>query len=149
MKAKRALSLVAMALAAGSALAQESATLMVATNPEHGQYLADGEGRALYLFEADTQGKGGAAAMSACKDDCAVAWPPLVTAGAPQPGEGVSAEMVGTVQRPDGTMQVTYNGWPLYYFAKDQSPGDTMGQDIEGFGAEWYLLTPAGEKVHD
>ena len=45
-------------------------------------------------------------------------------------------------------MQVTYNGWPLYYFIKDKAPGDTMGQDVKGFGAEWYLVMPSGKEVH-
>ncbi len=57
--------------------------------------------------------------------------------------------MIGNIQREDGTTQVTYNGWPLYYYAKDQASGDTTGHDIKDFGAEWYLLTPEGEKAED
>jgi hypothetical protein len=45
------------------------------------------------------------------------------------------------------TTQVTYNGWPLYYFASDVEPGHTRGHDIEGYGTEWYLVTPEGEKA--
>ena len=60
----------------------------------------------------------------------------------------MNASLIGAIERRDGTLQVTYNGWPLYYFVKDQKPGDTTGQDIEGFGEEWYLLTPAGDTVH-
>jgi predicted lipoprotein with Yx(FWY)xxD motif len=127
----------------------QDATLTVQNSAEHGAYIADAEGRALYLFEADTQGQGGAGAMSTCKDDCAAAWPPLTGAGTTQVSEGVSGEMIGNIQREDGTTQVTYNGWPLYYYAKDQAPGDTTGHDIEDFGAEWYLLTPEGEKAED
>jgi len=59
----------------------------------------------------------------------------------------VRAQLLGTVQRRDGAMQVTYNGWPLYYYARDQNPGDTNGQDVEGFGGEWYLVTPEGHPV--
>ncbi|HET7369745.1 MAG TPA: hypothetical protein VFK45_02780 [Gammaproteobacteria bacterium] len=44
-------------------------------------------------------------------------------------------------------MQVTYNGWPLYYYAGDKKPGDTRGQDKKGFGAEWYLISPEGHII--
>lgn len=127
----------------------QDAALTVQNNADYGAYIADGEGRALYLFEADTPGQGGTTAISTCKDDCAAAWPPLTSAGTMQASEGVSGEMIGTMERKDGTTQVTYNGWPLYYYAKDQAPGDTTGHDIEDFGAEWYLLTPGGEKAED
>jgi predicted lipoprotein with Yx(FWY)xxD motif len=136
-------------LAVPAAFAQDSATVTVATSDEYGDYLADASGMALYMFEADTQGQGGSAGVSACSGDCAVAWPPLTVTGDASGGEGIAADMLGTIEREDGTMQVTYNGWPLYYFVKDQNPGDTTGHDVEGFGAEWYLLTPAGEKAED
>ena len=141
---------VAAVLASSSlpALAQD-ATLTVQKSNEHGDYIADPEGRSLYLFEADTQGKAGTGAVSTCKNDCAAAWPPFVREGTTEVSEGVTAGLVGTVEREDGTTQVTYNGWPLYYYVKDDSPGDTTGHDIEDFGAEWYLLTPEGEKAHD
>ena len=125
----------------------QDAALTVQNSAEHGAYIADAEGRALYLFEADTQGQGGADAMSTCKDDCAAAWPPLTSVGPMQASEGISGDLIGTIQREDGTTQVTYNGWPLYYYVKDQAQGDTTGHDIEDFGAEWYLLTPQGEKA--
>ncbi len=53
----------------------------------------------------------------------------------------------GASKRKDGRRQVTYNGWPLYTFVKDTAPGNTAGQDVEGFGGEWYLVTPEGEHV--
>jgi predicted lipoprotein with Yx(FWY)xxD motif len=123
-------------------------TLDVKTSDKLGDYIADADGRALYLFKADTQAKDGKEAAATCYDDCAKAWPPLV-ADATKAGDKVQAALIGTVARKDGSKQVTYNGWPLYYFIKDKAPGDTNGQDIKGFGEEWYLLTPAGEKVHD
>ena len=126
------------------ASAQDAATLTVRESPEHGQYIADGEGMSLYMFEADTRGEGDTPATTTCYDDCAEAWPPLIAAE-PQAGEGAEADLLGTIERQDGEMQVTYGGWPLYYFVQDQAAGDTTGHDIEGFGAEWYLVTPAGE----
>ncbi len=129
------------------ATAQNAAGMLtVRESPEHGQYIADGEGMSLYMFEADTQGEGDAQAVSTCYDDCAKAWPPLI-AQEPQAGDQAQADLVGTVERRDGEMQVTYGGWPLYYFVRDESAGDTAGHDVDGFGAEWYLVDPSGEIV--
>lgn len=113
-----------------------------------GTYLTDASGRSLYLFQGDTAVAGGQQRASTCYDECAQAWPPLLVAGAPVPANpAIRAEMIGTVERRDGARQVTYNGWPLYYYARDLNPGDTNGQDVEGFGAEWYLVTPEGEPL--
>jgi predicted lipoprotein with Yx(FWY)xxD motif len=126
----------------------DQSRLTVATG-EHGEYVADGEGRALYMFEADTRGEGGAEAQSACADACAEAWPPLVVEEAPEAGEQIQDDLIGTIERPDGAMQVTYGGWPLYYYLQDEGAGQTTGHDVEGFGAEWYLVEPSGEQLHD
>lgn len=131
---------VAALLATGPASAG-GATVTVVQNETYGEYLADGDGMSLYLFEADEDG------ASTCYEACAQAWPPLTTEGAPRPGAGVDASLLGTVERRDGSLQVTYNDWPLYYFVRDERPGDTSGQDVEGFGAEWYLVGPDGHAV--
>ena len=106
-----------------------------------GRILVDNQGRTLYLFEAD---KG---AMSACDSACASVWPPLTTTGKPAAASGVSAAMLGTTKRGDGTSQVTYNGHPLYTFAGDGGAGQTSGQGLDDFGAEWYVLSGAGQKI--
>jgi predicted lipoprotein with Yx(FWY)xxD motif len=54
---------------------------------------------------------------------------------------------LGTITRPDGTMQVTYKGHPLYFYAKDGDAGDAYGEGLKSFGADWYVLTPAGKKI--
>ncbi len=59
-------------------------------------------------------------------------WPPLLTTGAPTAGSGVTASMLGTTKRTDGTTQVTYNGWPLYYYVSDKAAGDTTGENVQG-----------------
>src|SRR5690606_6031117 len=67
----------------------------------------------------------------------------------PQPDKGVDPTLIGTVERPDGTMQVSYGGWPLYTFVRDENPGDTNGQGVEGFGGERYMVNPDGEPVEE
>ena len=117
-----------------------AATVNVAEVGTFGQALVDAEGRSLYLFTNDTQNSG----TSSCTGECLVNWPPLFTDGEPVAGEGVDAAMLGTITLPDGTSQVTYNGWPLYYFHEDTAAGDTNGQ---GVGGVWFLVTPAGEMI--
>ena len=106
-----------------------------------GQFLADGQGHALYLFEAD---KG---TTSTCTGACAAAWPPVTASAMPMAGGGVSQSLLGTTKRADGTEQVTYNGHPLYYFAADTSAGMTTGQGSKAFGAGWYVLNAKGSKI--
>jgi predicted lipoprotein with Yx(FWY)xxD motif len=133
---------VAFALAAGSALAaQPAGQAHIQTEQQQpiGTYLTDGEGRSVYLFMADKENQ------STCYDACAQAWPPVLTEGQPQAGQDLDPQLLGTIERQDGSMQVTYGGWPLYYFVKDQGPGEIKGQDVMGFGAEWYLVTPQGQ----
>lgn len=127
----------------------EAAKVAVEESQEHGPYLTDADGRALYLFTADQQGSGDQAAQSNCYAACAEAGPPLVTGGEPQAGEQADNSLMGTLERQNGDRQVTYGGWPLYYFVQDQGPGEATGQDKHGFGGEWYLVTPAGEKVEE
>jgi predicted lipoprotein with Yx(FWY)xxD motif len=106
-----------------------------------GKILVDGNGRTLYLFEAD---KG---AMSKCNGACASAWPPLTTSGKPTAGAGVVAAKLGTAKRADGTTGVTYDGHPLYTYAGDGAPGQTAGEGLTDYGAPWYALSAAGKTV--
>lgn len=106
-----------------------------------GTYLVGPNGRALYLWVADTGGK------SSCSGACAGAWPPLVTKGSPTAGPGVTASDLGTTMRSDGTEEVTYKGHPLYYFVADKSAGSTSGQGSDSFGAKWWLVAPSGTKI--
>jgi predicted lipoprotein with Yx(FWY)xxD motif len=108
-----------------------------------GTILVDSEGRTLYDFHKD---KGG---TSACYGACAGAWPPLLTEGNPQAQGPADRSMLGTTKRKDGTVQVTYNGWPLYTYVGDQNPGEANGNDIDQFGAEWYALQPNGQEPED
>jgi predicted lipoprotein with Yx(FWY)xxD motif len=108
-----------------------------------GRILVDGKGQTLYLFEKD---KG---TSSACDGACAGAWPPLTTTGTPSAGTGVIASKLGTTKRADGSTEVTYNGHPLYTYAGDGAPGQTSGQGLDDYGAEWYVLSRSGKTVED
>jgi predicted lipoprotein with Yx(FWY)xxD motif len=114
---------------------------VAAASTSLGTILVDGSGRTLYLFEKD-QGT-----TSSCYGACAGGWPPDTTNGAPRAGAGVSASLLGTTTRTDGKTKVTYHGHPLYYFAGDRKPGDSNGEGLKAFGAEWYVLSAAGNKV--
>jgi predicted lipoprotein with Yx(FWY)xxD motif len=103
-----------------------------------GTILVDGEGRTLYLFTQDSPG------MSACEDECLEAWPALE--GEASAGEGVDAELLGTIERGDGTTQATYNDWPLYYFVQDSEPGDIAGQGVNDV---WWVLDAEGNAIED
>ena len=123
---------------AASAMSGAAATVNVGKNSKYSAFLVDGKGMTLYLFTKDSPG------TSTCTGNCEKSWPPLLTTGKPVAGSGVDMSKFGTVTRADGTTQVTYNGWPLYYYAKDQQPGDTNG---DGVGSVWYLITPDGNKA--
>jgi predicted lipoprotein with Yx(FWY)xxD motif len=106
-----------------------------------GPVIVDGSGLTLYLFEADT------GMASTCSGACAANWPPALTGAAPKAMDSVSASLLGTTMRSDGTTQVTYSGHPLYRFVADAKPGDTRGQGINAFGAGWDALSPSGAKI--
>src|SRR3954452_17393080 len=113
-------------------------TVAVADNGNLGKILVDSQGRTVYLFQKDT------GSMSTCSGACATDWPPVTTTGKPTAGSGLTASMVGTATRSDGSKQVTYNGHPLYLYVGDQKAGDTNGQGVNAFGALWYAVSPAG-----
>jgi predicted lipoprotein with Yx(FWY)xxD motif len=118
----------------------QTATVRVASS-RLGRILVDSAGRTLYLFKADTR------TSSACSGACTVAWPPLLTGGAPATAGGASAALIGTIPRSDGARQVTYNGHPLYLFVKDHKPGEVNGQGVTAFGAAWFAVSTAGNQI--
>jgi predicted lipoprotein with Yx(FWY)xxD motif len=115
--------------------------IAVATNAKLGQFLVDESGMTVYLFLSDT------ATTSTCYTSCASVWPPVLTTGTPQTGTGADASLLGTLTRTDGKVEVTYAGHPLYYFVQDKAAGDARGQGINGFGALWWVLSPAGAAI--
>lgn len=142
-----------MAESTGSA-SKETETVKAAPNAEEGttfvslgnvsglgMVLVDSKGVTLYEFKKD-QGE-----ESSCYGECAKNWPPLLAEGEPQPSNGADGSMLGTVERKDGTMQVTYNGRPLYGFVGDKGPGEANGNGITAFGAQWFALQGSGEEA--
>ena len=104
-----------------------------------GQVLVDSEGHTLYAFSGDSP------QAATCEGACEKAWPPLLVAeGEPHPSNGTSAARLGTIERADGSRQVTYAGHPLYRFDGDKSPGEANGQAASAFGGTWTALKGSG-----
>ncbi|WP_454198162.1 hypothetical protein [Nocardia sp. Marseille-Q1738] len=115
--------------------------LDVTSNPNVGRYVSDGPGRSLYRFDKDTAKP----SVSNCAGQCAVTWPPLTVARDQSVyASGVDPQLVGFIERADGTCQITIGGWPVYYFSKDKKPGDLLGQ---GVGGTWFAVAPNGGKA--
>jgi predicted lipoprotein with Yx(FWY)xxD motif len=116
-------------------------TVITTAKSSDGTVLANGSGRAVYLWAKDTGD------MSTCNGACAGAWPPVTTTGTATASGGAKASDIGTITRSDGTKQVTYDGHPLYYFSGDSGPGTATGQGSDAFGAKWWLVAPTGSDV--
>ena len=98
-----------------------------------GTVLTNAKGFTVYWFAKDTP------TSSACTGACAAAWPPVI--GMPQVAAGVFLTgKLGEIRRPNGTMQATYDGHPLYLFAGDSAPRQVSGNGVDGFGALWYAI---------
>jgi predicted lipoprotein with Yx(FWY)xxD motif len=103
-----------------------------------GSVVVDTHGMTLYMFAPDTS------AVSACYGACAAAWPPLLLKGTLRAAAGLKTSLLGTLQRTDGTTQISYAGHPLYYYAQDTKAGDTNGQGLFG---KWYALNATGTPI--
>jgi predicted lipoprotein with Yx(FWY)xxD motif len=129
--------------AGGSAAAAAAGSGLVITTKSGsaGAFLTDGSGRAVYLWMKDGKDS------SACSGACAGAWPPVTTTGAVTASGGVNNADLSTITRSGGAKQVVYDGHPLYYFSGDSGPGQVNGQGSDGFGAQWWLVDPAGTSI--
>jgi predicted lipoprotein with Yx(FWY)xxD motif len=97
-------------------------------------------GRTLYHMTAE-KGK-----KIVCTGQCAQFWPPLLIKRGTKAtaGTDLDAKKLGTIKRPDGRLQVTYAGLPLYTFASDKRTGDVNGEGVERV---WYAVSPSGKIV--
>jgi predicted lipoprotein with Yx(FWY)xxD motif len=149
MQMRRSLVLTLVAAVAAAALGITAFAYAAVTKPatvkthhvKLGTILVNGTSHTLYLFEKDKHGK------SSCAGQCAAFWPPLIASGKPLTTAGAKASLLGTTIRGDGRLQVTYNHHPLYTFVKDTNKGQTNGEELDAFGAEWYAISSAGSKV--
>ena len=110
---------------------------VIVDESDFGPMLYSFAGQAIYLFDVET------GAQPRCYDECATAWPPVLTDGDPVAGRGVRAGLLDTVDRDDGTSQVTYAGHPLYFYAHE-GPWQVLCHDFEDFGGTWYVVQPDG-----
>ena len=121
--------------------AQAKGAVVSTAKTSLGRVIVKSNGRTLYLFGKDRNGK------SACSGQCATFCPPLITSGKPRVTNGARAALVGTTKRADGRLQVTYNHHPLYTFVKDKKAGQINGEGVNAFGAAWDAMSPAGAKI--
>jgi predicted lipoprotein with Yx(FWY)xxD motif len=116
-------------------------TLTLQKSPA-GPILATGGGNTLYDFGPDTP------MHSACLNDgCVLQWPPLLRSGPIRVGRGVDPSLVSTITRPNGAVQLAYDGHPLYTYTLDVTPGLVMGQGIDQDGGLWYVLDAQGRQI--
>ncbi|MEB3816597.1 MAG: hypothetical protein LRS46_01450 [Desulfurococcales archaeon] len=113
----------------------EAYNVRIAYSEKYGFYLTDGRGMTLYIFSADYDGK------SHCTGQCAKNWPPFYVEQI-KPAPGLDPRDFGVITRPDGTKQVTYKGHPLYYFHKDEKPGDIKGDGLHPPAGYWLVAKP-------
>jgi len=130
---------VGVAMAATASMSSNG-TVKTAHSSKYGTILVASNGMTLYRYTPDKKN------VSTCSGACAAYWPPLVLkAGAkPTAGSGATASLLGTTKRSNGAMQVTYAGWPLYYYAGDKKIAQTNGQ---GFEKTWYVVGTTGALV--
>ncbi len=133
-------SFVGVGAAASGAIAapsqQAAAPIQLGTSAKYGSILVNAQGMTLYELTSEAGGK------FACSGGCLAVWPPLlVPAGTtvPTAAPGVVGTL-GVIARPDGTVQATQNGFPLYTFSHDSAPGSTNGQGIVAFGGTWHVI---------
>jgi predicted lipoprotein with Yx(FWY)xxD motif len=124
-----------------SAVAQSGSADVNTAVTKTGKVLVNAKGRTMYAFAADSKGH------SNCTDSCLTYWPPVpATAKPPTTTGGVTATF-GVLHRQDGTMQLTADGWPMYTYVGDSTPGATSGQGLDDFGGEWWVVAPSGKWI--
>jgi predicted lipoprotein with Yx(FWY)xxD motif len=116
---------------------QPKGTTVKLAGSQFGTILYDKRGQAIYLFDKEKSDK------PDCYDDCAAAWPPVLTEGEPRAGSGIEQGLLGTTKRRDGKTQVTYNGHPLYFYAHE-GRNEVKCHNVSEFGGLWLVLDGKG-----
>jgi predicted lipoprotein with Yx(FWY)xxD motif len=133
-----ALGVAVAAVVASAQAAPSTGGRLSVHSSEYGKTLFGPSGKVVYVFDADR------GSSSRCYGACATAWPPLLTTAAPLAGPGIKASLLGTTKRKDGTLQVTYNRQPLYYYEADKV-GKVMCQHADMHGGLWLIIKPNGQ----
>ena len=139
----RGVAFVAIAtLGVGTALAVAGPIIKRSRNPKLGMIVVDAQGRTLYHLTSER-------GTIRCSGACATAWPPVLAPkkGKPALGPGLLASKLGTIKRPDGKVQVTYNKFPLYRYYLDRKRGQAKGEGLTLTTGAWYAISPAGRIV--
>lgn len=123
---------------AATSMGSSGATVKAAKVAKFGMVLVSSSGKTLYRYTPDKKGK------SVCSGSCAAFWPPLVVKGKPTAGAGANSRLLGTVKRANGVLQVSYAGYPLYFYAGDKKAGDVKGQ---AYQSRWYVVNTKGALV--
>ena len=132
----------AVLLPAASAGGDAKPATLTLRKSQYGPILFAGNGRVLYSFTRDKRGR-----PPTCYGDCARAWPVYFKpAGALTAGPGVKRALLKTVKRRDGRLQITYNGWPLYYYANEKA-GEVKCQNVRTHGGLWLVVRASGRQV--
>jgi predicted lipoprotein with Yx(FWY)xxD motif len=131
----------AVAYAPESASSMSPKPTLKVRSSQFGPILFSGSNRALYTFTRDRRN-----GPSRCYGDCARAWPPYYAVGALRAAPGVKRSLIKTIRRRDGRRQVTYNGWPLYFYV-NEGPGVVRCQNIRTHGGIWLVQRASGRIV--
>jgi predicted lipoprotein with Yx(FWY)xxD motif len=134
------------ASAPAGASSPASVTIGMKSIPGVGTVLVNGQGQTLYLLTSEKGGK----ITCTQANGCTQVWPEtLLGQGmtAAKAGSGVQPSLLGTVRDATGSLEVTYNGWPVYTFSGDSGPGAAKGQGLVSFGGTWYVLSASGNPV--
>jgi predicted lipoprotein with Yx(FWY)xxD motif len=115
-------------------------TVITTGDSAFGTMLFNEKKQAIYIWEREVSEK------PECYGNCAEAWPPVLTDGEPQATRGVDSSLLGTTTRTDGSLQVTYNGHPLYYYAHE-GPGEVECHNISTHGGLWWVIQPNGNRA--
>ena len=111
---------------------------IVARESAFGRVLFDANGQVVYVFENDRRNQ-----SNCTSEDCVEAWPPVLTRERPSAGPGVDVRLLGTIRRGDGSLQVTYDGRPLYFY-EHEGPGEIKCHNVQLHGGLWWVITRQG-----
>ena len=119
---------------AGQSGGNQAFTVKVSYNAAVGNYMTNGTGWTMYIYTKDTPNSG----KSTCYSTCATYWPPVSWNPNLNLNNGINGTAFGKITRTDNTTQLTYDGYPLYYYAADKQAGDISGQNVDG---TWFVVT--------